>query len=146
MIASLTFTIPGKPSTRHRGKRFGKGQRSSYRDPVYEVWKATVAMYAQHAKPRGWPMHARGPRGGKRPMLYAVTIVGYYTGAGYDADNLRGIPDALEGVLWPNDRRVKPVTYDCRHTDGADRVEVEAIAWDPSKGRMRPWFEWEGER
>lgn len=144
-MTRLTFTIPGRPSTRHRGKRFGKGQRTSYRDPVYDAWKAYVGSRAREARPRDWPMHAVGPRGGKRRMLYAVSIVGYASDGGYDADNLRGIPDACEGILWPNDRRVCPVAYDCRTSAEDDFVRVEVTAWDPSKGQMHARFEWEGD-
>lgn len=141
---TLRFTVPGKASTRHRGKRRGRRQHHAYKDTNYEAWKARVAYEARRARPADWPMHAVGPRGGKRTMLYAVSIVGYATDGGYDADNLRGILDACEGTLWRNDRSCKPVTYDCVSSAEVDEVRVEAVPWDPRDGRMLGRFEWRG--
>ena len=142
----LRFTVPGKASTRHRGKRRGRGQHHAYKDTGYEAWKVRVAYEARRVRGplSDWPMHAIGPRGGKRPLLYAVSIVGYATDGGYDADNLRGILDACEGTLWRNDRSCKPVVYDCLSSAEVDEVRVEVTPWDPRDGRMLGRFEWRG--
>lgn len=138
----MRFTVPGRASTRHRGKRRGKGQHHSYKDAGYEAWKVRVAYEARRVRPKDWPMHALGPRGGKRPMLYAVSVVGYATDGGYDADNLRGALDACQGVLWRNDRSCKPVTYDCITSAERDEVCIAVVPWDPKTGRMLGRFEW----
>ena len=146
-MRELRFSVPGKPSTNHRprfiGLRRGKPRFKPADD--FAAFKERVQMCATNARPRDWPMHAIGPRGGKLVMLYAVSVVGCASGMDYDADNLRGVLDACEGILWPNDVRCAPASYD-RETGHRDLgVDVTVIAWDPREGRMRTRFQWEGE-
>lgn len=141
-MRTLQVTVPGRAVTAHRGARKGRRQLISYPNPKYDAWKAHVRRCAAEVVPDDWPMHALGPRGGKLPMLYAVNVCGFASDGGYDADNLRGVLDACEGVLWSNDRSCKPVTYDCVTGAGADFVRFEVVPWDPREGLMLARFEW----
>jgi len=95
-----------------------------------------------------WPLHAVGPRGGKLPMLYAVSGIGFLAAMRKDADNcVRGFRDAAEGVLWPNDNRCRPVADDAwKATDALTPcLVVEVVPWDPRDGLMLARFEWRPE-
>lgn len=139
----LVIVVPGEVSTKHRHEqcvRFKAGRPyvHSYQDTGYKTWKARVRRAGEAARPDDWPMHATGPRGGKLPMLYAVRVTGYACSSAYDVDNLRGAIDALEGVLWPNDRRCRPVSYDIVTGCEEPQVVIDVIAWDPRTELVAP--------
>jgi Holliday junction resolvase RusA-like endonuclease len=119
----LRFTVPGVPSTDHRPRASarvigGKAKIRHRRSDGYDAFKQRVRLCAQVARPEGWPLDA---------PLYAVQVMGYLTSNRPDADNLRGVLDACEGVLWSNDRRVRPVTYDYAVDKANPRVEVTVV-------------------
>jgi hypothetical protein len=125
-----TIVIPGKPSTDHRARASsrivgGKVRTMHHRSPEYDAWKAHARTAALAQRPLGW----------RQDLRYAVEVVGYLAEARCDADNLRGALDALEGVLWRNDRAVRPVVYDYRIDKTRPRVEVHCVAYDPARER-----------
>lgn len=129
----LRFTVEGLPSTDHR-PRIGKtwrGKTNARRSPEYDAWKRRVRMAALAARPPGWRLDLR----------YAVECVGYMPSNAYDADNLRCLGDAAQGVLWVSDTRVRPITYDYEVDKIRPRLEVEIVAYDPKTTRARRWVE-----
>lgn len=121
MIAELTLEIPGVPSTNHRARSYVEGGKIRHRKPKdFAAWKRKVRSHCGYACPRDWPQDAQ----------YAVEVIGYMPAARYDADNLRGFLDAAEGVLWKNDRQVRPVIYHYRIDKENPRIWVHVVAYD----------------
>lgn len=132
MVSECRITIPGEPSTDHRPRSSsrlvgGRIQTSHRRSEKYDAWKQRVRFAGLTQRPRGWPLNAR----------YVVEVIGYLPNARPDADNLRGALDALEGVLWTNDKRCKPVVYDYEIDKKNPRVEVHAVIFEPKVERAR---------
>lgn len=133
-MLTLRIVVPGRPSTDHRVRFSGIARRGH---PIMRTssdmraWKDRVRAAALAVLPPDWPLHAIGPRGGKWPLYYGVIVIGYATSDRYDADNLRGLPDALQKICWPSDRRCKPVVYDVVAGCDEERVVADIVAWDP---------------
>lgn len=135
-MTELRFTIPGKPSTAHRARSYvgDDGKMHHKKDRVFAAWKRHVANAARAARPLGWPC---------RPGLrYGVIVTGHMSEERIDADNLRGILDACEGILWPNDRQARPAAYDYEADaqPGREWVDVEVVAYDPRPNRCLVWL------
>lgn len=135
-MTELRFTIPGHPSTAHRAESYVAPDGTSKRrkDPKFAAWKRHVANAARAARPLDWPC---------RPGLrYGVIVTGHMSAERIDADNLRGILDACEGVLWPNDRQARPAAYDYEADadPGREWVDVEVVAFDPKPHRCLVWL------
>jgi Holliday junction resolvase RusA-like endonuclease len=123
-MSELVVIIEGQPSTDHRPRASQRGRRIAMRQsPAYLAWKAHVARTVSLLRPAQWPLDAR----------YAVEVVGFMPAARYDADNLRGFLDACQGVLWTNDRQVRPVIYDYRIDKVRPRLEAQIVAFDPDQ-------------
>lgn len=91
----LSFTVSGAPVTWKRTNRVDgrsltpKGQRA---------YQNAIAMRGRAARPSTWPLDAR----------YRLVVTAYRASDQGDWDNYgKNVSDALEGVLWSNDRRVK---------------------------------------
>src|SRR5690606_39268102 len=125
--------VEGLPSTDHRPRR-GKtwrGKPHLRRSPAYDAWKAHVRAAALAARPRGWRLGSR----------YGVECKGDRPRNAFDADNLRCLGDAAQGVLWVSDSRVRPITYDYDVDKIRPRLEVQIVAYDPKVTRALRWVE-----
>lgn len=124
-MPEVRFEVAGVPRTNHRARSFvdEDGQLRHRKAKPFAQWKRSVALQARVARPRGWPLGAR----------YAVEVVGFMPAERYDADNLRGVLDACEGVLWANDRQVRPVVYHYGVDKDRPRVLVHVVAYDPAE-------------
>lgn len=132
----LRFVVEGLPSTDHRARSSsrivrGKVVTRHHKSPEYAAWKERIARAAMAARPRGWRLDLR----------YAVECMGYMPSNSYDADNLRAVGDACQGVLWLNDNRVRPITYDYDVDKVRPRLEVQIVAYDPKTTRAQRWVE-----
>ena len=132
----LRFVVEGLPSTDHRARSSsrivrGKVVTRHHKSAAFAAWKERMSAAALAARPRGWPLDLR----------YAVECMGYLPSQRYDADNLRGLPDACQGILWANDSRVRPITYDYDVDKNRPRLEVQIVAYDPRDVRAVKWVE-----
>lgn len=123
----LRFTVPGRPVPKERPR---KGRWRWYTPTRTVEYEQKVAMYA---------LIARGEfeqRNGKRWPLdgkYRVQSIGHYSNRAHlpDEDNvLKAVKDALQHVLWENDRQVYRSTSETRIEPNSDYLEV--WAWSSS--------------
>ena len=132
---SLTYVVPGKPVTWARARRRG---RQHFTAPKQAAAKTSHGLLAAIALGG-----TRGRAAWSKDGAFAVDVVGYYKGAAVgDCDRLGSLPlDALEGLLWHDDRQVRDVR--ARIVTGTpERVEVTVrrMESDPvvgAKGRKR---------
>lgn len=111
-LRRLCFSIPGRPvpAPRPSGSAGGKGY---YRDPGgrYDAWKGQVAAEALNAL-GGQRLDHFGAvilevRFGRERTLVDVRLLDEDTRGRADVDNLaKGVMDALEGIIYLNDRQV----------------------------------------
>lgn len=99
-MTALAFTVLGNPQPKERARR-GKSKSGKvvWYTPKRTVdYEAAVRNVARLAVPRGWPMTA----------AYSLTVTAWLPdGRHRDGDNiLKAVGDALQGVLYDNDRRV----------------------------------------
>lgn len=123
MSEELRFEVAGVPSTNHRARSYLEDGRIKHRKAKdFAAWKQRAATAARLARPRGWSLEG----------LFAVEVVGYMPNARCDADNLRGLLDACEGLIWQNDRQVRPVVYHYVVDKARPRVVVQVVRYDPA--------------
>jgi len=102
MTMHLEFTVPGPPvpKARPRVTVTGRGTFTPKKTKDYQELVAMAAMvaYKKSTEPFPWPLDAG----------YRVDCVFYFKGIPTkDLDNLaKSIFDALEGVLYTNDRQI----------------------------------------
>jgi Holliday junction resolvase RusA-like endonuclease len=109
-MRTFQMTLPGRPKTWDRTA--GKGRRNT---AAYTVWKRTVGGAALCEGARSW---------GKAFVTLHIDV--YLTNRSRmgDVDNYaKGIQDALEGVLYDNDRQVCELRV--RRFTRADTPRVE---------------------
>lgn len=116
-MKSLEIIIPGRPIPlnaiwRHVGSR-------TYLTNEARAYKERVAAHAlAAARSAGWPK----PETVKR---CAVTIVVVNPHPLADVDGpAKLILDALEGIVFSNDRVARPLLLDDEHDDGEPRVRI----------------------
>jgi len=114
MCDSILIRLDGQPKGKGR-PRFGRGRTYTdattqrYEDAIR--WQARSAMvgrkpfagpvkvrvYAEYQIPKSWPK-------AKREAAMAGGV--YHTGRGSDIDNTAKLMDALNGIVWNDDRQV----------------------------------------
>lgn len=123
-MTELRFTVDGKPvawqrtSTWQGRKLTPKGQRA---------YQAKVRHAALVAMTRKWNPDQR----------FAVKVVAYgHPKQRFDLDNVaKQIGDALNGVVWTDDRRIDVFGIVRRVDRERPRVEVHVVAYDPAAER-----------
>lgn len=135
-MTRIAFAIAGRPIGKARPR---VTRRGAFMPPAYVAWCARIREEALVAcaelADRGEPWDATAP-------AYRVRVVATFGGAVHgDVDNLGGsVLDALNGLLWADDKLV--VDLRASKAEGPDglRVEVEALSVSPmaaAKGRKR---------
>lgn len=128
MIPTITVKIPGKPITAnmqarltavkvtgsagisYRGRMYKSNESRAYQSLVYNLAYEEAAL-------TGW----------KQPF-YAVVHLRYYN-IRADVDGVpKLILDGLQGVLYPNDSRIKRFLVEPFKDDGGERCEVD-VSW-----------------
>lgn len=95
----LTFWVDGRPVPKERARtvRTKRGKYCTYTPPRTAAWEQRVRLVAQAAcSATGW-----------RPVMasYSVHVDVYRARRAGDGDNfLKAAKDALNGVVWPDDR------------------------------------------
>lgn len=136
-MTRIAFAIAGRPIGKARPR---VTRRGAFMPAQYVAWCACIREEALVAcaelEDRGEPWDATAP-------AYRVRVVATFAGAIHgDVDNLGGsVLDALNGLLWADDKLVTDLRVS--KAMGADglRVEVEALAASPmaaAKSRSRP--------
>ncbi len=108
-LPPLRFLVPGRPVPKARarmGWAWGARRRVWYTPPSTREYAKRVALYAKRARSDWECAHGRAwPRNGVRYSLAVEVRTRGRPRA--DADNyLKQVADALQGVLWDNDRSV----------------------------------------
>lgn len=90
---SVRFAVPGRPKPKANGIKAHRKPSADYEEDVAQV--------ARQATPRGWPTDRR----------YRLDIwVVYSDGRVGDVTNVqKSVEDALDGLLWDDDRQVDHV-------------------------------------
>ena len=127
----LRFVVEGAavPKQSFRLDRFG----GKYQDERVVAWQSVVAWEAVRA------MRAVGLERTRRPL--GVSLVFYLPSRRrVDADNLsKGVLDALNGVLWEDDRqvmdlrirkRLPPIRSPRKRGEGGEVGRVEISVWE----------------
>lgn len=117
------------------GWTFGRRRRVWYTPPATREYARKVAIYAKQAREDWQDAHGlRWPHDAR----YALTLIIYTRGQRRpDTDNvLKNVKDALQGVLWGNDRYVieEHVYSHEGHYQDAVEVIIEAIPRGPYTG------------
>lgn len=97
----IAFTVPGRPIPCPRPR---VTRKKTYLPAKYKAWRDEVKVLARQAFL------------GKEPWEGPVGLVVCFYGAhgSSDIDNLlKGVMDALEGIIYLNDRQVKRVRMQC---------------------------------
>ena len=107
---SVSFEVPGKavPAPRANTR---SGQGGYYADPRYDYWKQQVQAAALNAVGGVRPHHANRVALhvaiGRERTIVDVRFEDTKAEGQADVDNLaKGIMDALQGILYRNDRQV----------------------------------------
>lgn len=113
-------------------RRAERGRGRSYTHPVVAGFQRTVADFAYRSGIR---------RGGDHAATFDVDVrvIIFRQGRPADADNLlKGILDALNGVAYDDDRRVRRTTVDVRATgsDVEPRMIVDVRPYAPCISRI----------
>lgn len=114
-----SFTVPGRPVTWqrsgvHEGKRLTQKEQ--------KVAKAAIAWAATAARPKGrWPMD----------VVYAIEVIGYWPDRRFgDVDRLVSlVMDALQGIVYKEDRQVRVQTSSMRYDRSNPRTEVLVVPY-----------------
>ena len=116
----VTFRLPGRPETWKRTTTIMRGGKLLRVTPkVMRIAKRRVALFASAVKTRAWPTHQR--------YALAVRIVLPHRGSEGDNDNYgKLIMDALENVMWDNDKQIDLLIVSKEL--GEPRTEVSALA------------------
>lgn len=115
---SFDFVVPGVPVTKNDWhepvRRHGKA--TFLVTPKARAWMQWVALCGARAKPPGWPMEA----------AYGLELLSVFISPRADNSGpLELVKDALQGVLWDNDVRVKDTRCRIGPADAAHaRLEV----------------------
>ena len=124
----VAVTLSGRPMTWKRtAHRMGPGGRTArFSDPSMVERKKSIAYQVLSLRPAGWPMDRR----------YALAVRSYGPSPSADVDNLaKLILDALQGVLWTDDKRVDYLS--CAKVASVDyRTEIEALIVEPDGERL----------
>jgi Holliday junction resolvase RusA-like endonuclease len=131
-MTEVTFTVPGPPLSWKRARANGKRR---FKDPKMQAYQMTVAGHALRALGRQRWISAGGEHG------LEVHAFGRRQGAPGDSDNLcaKVIMDALEGLLWENDRSVTELhAYRKRVPPGSERLMVRAWVLPPPLPSTEP--------
>lgn len=134
VIAPMTLTVEGEPSTAHRPRFSGRtktGKPVMRSDEDYRGWKARCHLAARVAR-RAW----EAEHGVEWPtdLRYVVDCMAWLRADRKDADSCaRAFRDGAQGVLWNNDKACRPVIDDCDVSP--DRAQpclvVRVQAYDP---------------
>lgn len=110
---SFAFIVPGRPATKHR---HGSSGRDAYIPKETKRYQQKVAGNARQSRPDGWPMDAQV----NLELLFCYPDLKMA-----DLSNpLKVIEDALEGVLYENDRQIWDGTQQKRLRQRADNCQV----------------------
>jgi Holliday junction resolvase RusA-like endonuclease len=110
-MRTFSMSIPGRPKTWDRTA--GSGRRNT---KAYTQWKKDVALSALCDGARSW---------GKVFVVLRVTVYLKDRSGMGDVDNYaKGIQDALEGIIYDNDRQVCHLDVR-RYTRGVDKPRVD---------------------
>lgn len=115
-MSELEFSVPGSPLSQNAVyRRRGKGG-GLYMTDEGKAFKEEIALRALHARPDGWDL--------KRWFEVGVTC--YFDSERPDVDGPCKLAlDAMESVLYDNDRQVVKVTMERRVDRKAPRMEVK---------------------
>lgn len=107
MSRVLTFWVDGRPVPKERARtvRTKRGKHRTFTPPRTAAWEQRIRLVAQAAcSASGW-----------RPVTatYAVHVNVYRARKAGDGDNfLKAAKDAMNGVVWPDDRMSMKGSYE----------------------------------
>lgn len=110
------------PGTQHRAEAAIKA--SAMRERLPPPFRGPVALdiFISHAMPASWSRKKR------------AEMVGAYVDKKPDSDNqIKTIMDALNGLLWVDDRQVAKITYEKQYGPTHYAI-IRVIALDPRAG------------
>lgn len=127
MTGALAFFVNGEPVAKGRARsrvvtpRVGKAFASHYTPPTTRAYEAMVRLRAQSAAAL-----VRWTWSDKDRFALRVIVYREHEGRGGDLDNyVKAIGDALNGVAFPDDRRVRELRVTLRRDPERPRVYVE---------------------
>ena len=126
----LQITIPGvAPSVNHMYEdKWIRGRKYRVHSKDAEVWMYSVSLLAkQQAKQIGWQMAQKGEK-----VVVELRIF-HPDHKQRDADNMfKALQDALEGVVYEDDRYALPRVMDIQVDKGNPRIEVRCYRLEES--------------
>ncbi len=115
----LSFVVPGPPIPKARARVFAtsKGYKSASttRTADYEKHISIIALAARQRTP-GWEIDH---------YSYSLTIRVYRDKATGDLDNFIKSVDALNGIVWEDDRVLRKINAEMFDGDPNPRLEIE---------------------
>lgn len=119
-MAAIRFAVPVKPYGVNGTYRIGKGRM--FRSPEAEQYRTALQLGAKRAMRR-------------RPLLTGhveVRVWFVYPDNRSDIDGaIKGTLDAMNGIVWTDDRQVIRLEVEKRKDPDAPRVEIEIVEVTP---------------
>ncbi len=120
-MSAVHFVAEGRPISTNATYRRGKGRRL-YKTPEATAWWARVQLAAKIAMRRRKSLEGS----------LAVTLRFYFPNGRSDVDGgIKPVLDAMQGLVYGNDRAVRRLAVDAYVDPERPRVEVEAVEIAP---------------
>lgn len=117
----IKLVVPGQPIPKKRARG---GKRGYYTPEATRAWELTIAMMARNTMTMGGYEMLEGRVG-------CVAIYYRDDARQPDGDNLhKSLLDGAQGVIFENDKQVRPAFYDVIHRCDAPRIEAWFVAMD----------------